>query len=264
MLSPALLDKYLQRIKLATELTTTRQLLDEIHYSHLTNIPFENIDITLGKDITLSEQVILDKVLNKRRGGFCYELNYSLYLLLITIGFDVTMLSARVFNGSSYGPEFDHSLLLINLDGEQIIADVGFGDSFQLPFPIDGSVHKEGMNFYKVDNEEGVYTLWKSTDGDEWLPLYIFTLALRKLSEFEDMCVHQQTSSESNFTKGMVCTVPIENGRKTLSGNKMITTVNGVKSEQTIDNEALFYQLLENTFGIELNDNALLFNKVSA
>lgn len=263
MLSPELLDKYLQRIKLTTELTATRPLLDEIHYSHLINIPFENIDITLGNRIELSERVILDKVLNKRRGGFCYELNFSLYLLLKTIGFDVTLLSARVFNGSGYGEEFDHLLLLVNLNAEQIIVDVGFGDSFQLPFPIDGSVHKQEMSYYKVDNEQDVQTLWKSSDGEQWLPLYIFTLTPRRLSEFEQMCIHHQTSLESSFTKGLVCTVPVKNGRKTLSGNKMITTVNGVKTKQTIDNEALFYQLLKNTFGIELNDNALLFNKVS-
>ena len=261
MLSPELLDKYLQRIKLTTELTVSRELLIEIHQAHLANIPFENIDITLGKPIELSEDVILKKVLDDNRGGFCYELNFALYLLLSAIGFNVTLLSARVFNGSGYGKEYDHLLLLVDLDGEQIIVDVGFGDSFQLPFSINGSVHKESTGFYKVNDNEDVYTLWKSLDDKDWLPLYIFTSTPRKLAEFEDMCVHQQTSSESNFTKGMVCTVPVENGRKTLSGNKMITTIDGVRTEQTIDNEALFYQLLNNTFGIELNDDAMVFSK---
>jgi arylamine N-acetyltransferase len=95
-------------------------------------VPFENLDIPLGHPIVLSLPSFYDKIVRRRRGGFCYELNGLFGWLLEQLGFAVLMLSALVFHGVPPGPEFDHLVLLIEME-ERLIADVGFGDSFLEP-----------------------------------------------------------------------------------------------------------------------------------
>lgn len=263
MLSKEQLINYLTRVGMTDPPTITRQFLNDVHLAHLSSIPFENLDITLGRVIELSQPTIINKLLNKQRGGFCYELNYAFYLLLKTIGFDVTLLSGRVFSGNEYGKEFDHLLLLITISDKKLIADVGFGDSFHMPIPIDGSIYEQGNHYYSVEQKEGIYTLSKSTDGNDWQPQYLFSLVPRVLSDFDEMCMHQQTSPESHFTKNAVCTMAFGSDRKTLSGKKLITTINNLKTEKYIENEAEFYQVLSSIFSVELDDDGKLFEKVN-
>jgi N-hydroxyarylamine O-acetyltransferase len=97
------------------------------------SVPFENLDIALCRKIVCDEDAFLRKIVERRRGGFCYELNGAFSGLLRAIGFDVTLLSARVpREDGSDGPEFDHLTLKVDLD-EPWLADVGFGDSFLEP-----------------------------------------------------------------------------------------------------------------------------------
>lgn len=131
---------YLQRIHYPGSLTPDADrssidrpsidLLRSIHRAHLFTVPFENLDIHLGRQIVCDEERILRKIVNEHRGGFCYELNGAFAALLRALGFRVTLLSARVAReGGGYGPEFDHLTLGVDLD-EPWLADVGFGEGF--------------------------------------------------------------------------------------------------------------------------------------
>src|SRR6187397_3354830 len=103
---------YLQRINYRGEQTPTAATLRELHRAHLLTVPFENLDIHLGRPIVLEQGALFDKIVRRRRGGFCYELNGLFAALLYKLGFDVTMLSAGVARADgSYGPEFDHLTL---------------------------------------------------------------------------------------------------------------------------------------------------------
>jgi arylamine N-acetyltransferase len=100
-------------------------------------VPFENLDISLGRKIICDESRFLHKIVNERRGGFCYEMNGAFAELLRALGFKVTLLSARVSGGDgSEGPEFDHLALRVDLD-QPWLADVGFGDSFVEPLLLE-------------------------------------------------------------------------------------------------------------------------------
>ncbi len=100
-------------------------------------MPFENLDIVARTPISLDLEAIHEKVVTRRRGGFCYELNGLFAWLLEQLGYDVTRLSARTVEGidGELGPEFDHLVLQVDL-AEPWLADVGFGDTFRTPLPL--------------------------------------------------------------------------------------------------------------------------------
>src|SRR5712692_598787 len=105
---------YLRRIDHAGPIAPTRETLHSLHRAHMFAVPFENLDIHLGRKIVCDEGRFLHKIVNERRGGFCYELNGALAALLRALGFQVTLLSARVGrDDGSDGPEFDHLTLRV-------------------------------------------------------------------------------------------------------------------------------------------------------
>jgi len=130
---------YLHRIHYRGPLAPTAETLRALHLAHHLAVPFENLDIHLGQPIILDEARFYDKIVRRRRGGFCYELNGLFAALLRELGFDVTTLSARVIDTQPgmIGPEFDHLVLLVQLE-ERWLADVGFGDSFRETAPSPG------------------------------------------------------------------------------------------------------------------------------
>src|SRR4029079_6891403 len=110
--------KYLERINYQGGAEATIEVLNALQKKHLLSVPFETLDIYYKIPIGLNPGNIFEKVVIKRRGGFCYELNSLFYELLRAIGFDVKMISARVFNQQQkvFSPEFDHLAIIANLD----------------------------------------------------------------------------------------------------------------------------------------------------
>ncbi len=114
----------------------TVDTLRELHLRHLRTVPFENLSIHLGEEIVLDEKRLLDKIVAGRRGGFCYELNGAFGALLAALGYDVTLLAARVYGGGGrLGIPYDHlaALRVRTVDGDDWLADVGFGVHCHLP-----------------------------------------------------------------------------------------------------------------------------------
>lgn len=128
---------YLERIGLDGKPEPEAGTLRELHRAHLLAVPFENLDIHLGRRIVLDVAALERKIVGERRGGFCYELNGAFSALLGAIGYQVSLLEARVrkADGSGFGPPFDHLLLRVRCPGspQEWLADVGFGDSYLEP-----------------------------------------------------------------------------------------------------------------------------------
>src|ERR1044071_5516542 len=134
----SMIDTYLARIGYNGPRTPSPEVLKSLHEHHLLTVPFENLDIHLGREIVPDEQRILDKIVRQRRGGFCYELNGAFAALLRALGFDVELLSARVPRADgTTSPEFDHMTLLVHAGGERWLPHVGFGECFLHPKRID-------------------------------------------------------------------------------------------------------------------------------
>lgn len=250
-----LIDTYLQRINYTGPLDPTAETLAGLQEAHLLTVPFENLDIHLGRPISPDEALIYNKVIGQRRGGFCYELNGLFAVLLRELGFDVTLLSARVYRGEGrFGREFDHLTLLIQLK-ERWLADVGFGDSFREPLRLDEPGEQEQpMGAYRLTNTGDEWVYWARDEAMTWQPQYQFTLQPRHLADFAGMCHFQQTSPESHFTRQRICSIATPQGRHSLSDMKLIVTENGRREERELASQAEYESVLREQFGVELND----------
>jgi N-hydroxyarylamine O-acetyltransferase len=243
---------YLDRIAYSGPTEPTAENLRALHRAHLLAVPFENLDISLGRKIVADESAILRKIVDLRRGGFCYELNGAFAALLRALGFPVTLLSARVARESGgEGPEFDHLTLRVDLE-EAWLADVGFGDSFLEPLRLEpGTEQVDPAGMFRLIEDGSRWYMQKSEpDGSCWKPQYSFSIQPRRLEEFSAMCLFHQTSSESSFTQKRICSRATAEGRITVSEMKLIVTCNGQREERRLNSAEEWSSTLREQFGI--------------
>lgn len=248
------LEKYLDRISYTGRRDVSAATLRALHRAHMLAVPFENLDNHLGRRIVLEEEKVVHKIVDRRRGGICYELNGAFCGLLRAMGFSVSMLSAGVARDEGgFDPPYDHMALLVRLE-ERWLADVGFGDSFLEPLLLDDRNEQlQGAEAYRLVDADG-YVIVERRKVDEWKPEYRFTLEPHEYSDFADMCHYHQTSPESIFTRRRACTRATEDGRITVSEMRLIVTANGEKQERELANHAEWHSALREYFGVELEN----------
>lgn len=225
--------------------------LKSLQRRHLMSVPFENLDIHWKRPIVPDVSKFREKIVGARRGGFCYELNGLFNELLRSIGFETRMVSARVFNGTGHGPEFDHAAIIVRVGDEEYLADVGFGAFTTEPLRfVVGEKQQDQAGIFVIRKFDDEYFEVAKQDESTWRSEYIFKDVARELSEFAEMCDFQQYSPESHFRKGKLCSIMTETGRKTLTDKSFIITTRGEKKETPVNSDAEFYELLEREFGI--------------
>jgi N-hydroxyarylamine O-acetyltransferase len=244
-------DQYLHRIGYTGPHTPTAETLRALHRAHMLSVPFETLDIALGRPIVLDESALFEKIVTQRRGGFCYELNGLFAWLLRTLGFRVDRLNARVYESATPGPEFDHMALLVHLE-QRWLTDVGFGDCFHEPLLLDeaGEQNRNGYG-YRITPSARWWLLTERKPPADWQPSYDFDLQPRDLREYDAMCRYQQTSPDSIFTQKRVCSRATPAGRISLSNQRLILTHNGTRTERELS-EAEYSAALRAHFGITL------------
>jgi N-hydroxyarylamine O-acetyltransferase len=242
-------DAYLDRIGYEGSKAPTADTLRRLHRAHMMAVPFENLDIHLRVPIVLSVPAFYEKIVARRRGGFCYELNGLFAWLLTELGYRVELLSARVMSAGRLSPEFDHMLILVACEGRWI-ADVGFGDSTLTPLRAEPAFEAEGDG-YSVVQKQGAWTMQRRR-GEVVEPQYVFTLNPHRLDEFEPRCLYQQTSPESHFTQNTICSLATPGGRVTLSGGRLIVTTGELREERQVSSAETYRSMLKSEFGIEL------------
>ena len=249
---------YLERIGFEGTPEPDAETLRELHRAHLLAVPFENLDIHIGRRIVLDVAALERKIVGERRGGFCYELNGAFSALLGAIGYQVSMLEARVRkgDGKSFGPPFDHLLLRVRCPGspEDWLADIGFGDSFLEPLRLlVGSEQADPTGSYRIEEADGDLELRRrSADSGAWDAEHRFGTYAHELASFQAMCRYHQTSPRSPFTQRRVCSLATPTGRLTLRDDRLIVTDAGRRSERPIDGEAAFREALLEHFGVRL------------
>lgn len=241
---------YLDRIGIARPASPDLAGLRALQSAHLRTVPFENLSIHLDEPYSLELDDLIDKIVTRRRGGFCYELNGAFAALLTSLGYRVTLLAARVFNGTKPGPLFDHLALRVDLD-EPWLADVGFGDFADEPLRLDerGAQHDGGGIFEIVPAPGGFGDLDVLPKGDQG---YRLTARPYELEDFIPTCWWQTTSPQSHFTKSPVCSMRTETGRVTISGAKLIHTVHGERIERLLDDDERL-AAYSDLFGVKLD-----------
>lgn len=245
---------YLDRLNYHGPVTPTLETLRALHLQHMLTAPFENLDIHLGRRIVLDEEEFFDKVVTRRRGGFCYELNGLFAVLLRELGFNVSLLSAGVYEAEHdrFGPDTDHLTLLVQLE-ERWLADVGFGDSFCEPLRLDETgIQIQNGVAYRVSCDGDEWKMMTQNADGKWADGYRFTLKPRRLYDFTYGCHYMQTSPDTSFTRKRICSRATPEGRVTLSDMKLIITANGGREERLLADEAEYRAVLEEHFGIAL------------
>nr|WP_208295165.1 arylamine N-acetyltransferase [Serratia plymuthica] len=230
--------------------------LQQLHRCHMLSVPFENLSIIYRQGIHLEESALFNKIVERNRGGFCYELNRLFAALLKDIGFNVQFISGEIrARDGSFGAPFDHMALKVELD-QPYLVDVGFGDSFLTPLKITTTEQQpQTSGTFHLEQEGETYYL-ERRNGDNRShakTLYRFTLQAREPSEFDGMCHYHSTSPQSHFTQRLVCSRPTENGRVTLSENKLIITEDHQRHESTLHSEDERRATLMRYFGIDLD-----------
>lgn len=243
---------YLKRISYTGSLDPTAGTLRALQVAHLLTVPFENLSIHAGEPIVLETEALFTKIVERRRGGFCYEANGLFAALLRALGFDVRMLSAEVANAEgSFGPAFDHMALMVTLQ-QRWLVDVGFGDSFREPLLLDERGEQvQGRRAFHILPDGPYLILMQRDDGDEWKPQYRFTLRPHEYADYAEMCRYHQTSTQSHFTRARICSRATGEGRITLSEMRFIKTSDeGVREERTLESQEEYAAALLEHFGI--------------
>ncbi|HEX9994799.1 MAG TPA: arylamine N-acetyltransferase [Acidimicrobiales bacterium] len=245
---------YLARVGVERRAAT----LTALHLAHRHAVPFENLDIHLGEPVSLDLDRIVDKVVRRRRGGFCYEHNLLFAAALTALGHEVGLLSASMWNPTAgrWNPPFDHLALEVDDGGRAVLADVGSGRGFLVPLPFDGGgwvEHPAG----------GAHRLVPEPGGDGWVvqqraargepvePGFRFERAHHEPGDFAAMCHHQQTSPESVFTTGWVCTMARPGGgRLTVRNGLLVEEWPGHREERPLAGPDELERVLVERFGM--------------
>ena len=239
-------DAYLARIGYTGPRDPSAETLAALHRAHMLAVPFENLDLHLGRRNVIDAERNYEKIVRDRRGGWCFELNGTFARLLERLGFAVTRYSASVVLSEPGTPDFAHLTLRVDLD-RPWLADVGFGDSFTEPLALDEpGDQRRSDHAYRLDRTDGKVLLRQ--DGR---PQYVFALAPREMHEFQGMCKALQTPPE-HFTDAPVCSRLTEDGRISLAGMRLITTTGTDRDERDLADDAERRAVLRDLFGIDL------------
>jgi N-hydroxyarylamine O-acetyltransferase len=267
-LSEGDLAAYFQRIGFAGEARPDRATLAALVSAHVGRIPFENLNPFLGLPVLLSPEALVDKLVRQRRGGYCYEQNGLFAQVLETIGFDFLPLSARVLwmqSDDAITPR-THKLLLVNLPGGQVLADVGFGGAVcsgildLIPDTPQTTPH-ERFRLLKLDGE------WRQQIEirREWRTTYRFDLSPQ--FPIDDELGNWWTSANpaSHFTQGLTVARSPAGRRQALRNFEYTVHVPGQSSEKRqVETPEAVCDILESEFGIEPPDRDALLSRLAA
>jgi N-hydroxyarylamine O-acetyltransferase len=253
------IDRYLDRIGYRGPLTPSLATLERLHRAHLGAIPYENLDIHLGRPMPIGVGPAFRKLVDARRGGWCYEMNGLFGWALGALGFRVRRVAGTVFRPDGSRLEGDHLVLLVDLD-RTYLADVGFGDGPLDPLPLaEGTYRVEGFEF-RLERR-----------GDRWLfhnheqggaRGFDFALEPRELEWFGPRCHELQTSPSSGFVQKTVCQQPRAGGIVTLRGAVLTRLGSAGLEQRVVAGAAEYGQVLEREFGLRIPEVESLWGRV--
>ncbi|MFH8992624.1 arylamine N-acetyltransferase [Streptomyces sp. NPDC017940] len=252
---------YLGRIGYGGEVKPDLATLRALHRAHVDSVPFENLEIMLGRPVLLDLAALQDKMVRQRRGGYCYEQNLLFAAALERIGFTVKGLAARVRAGASSTRAVTHMLLDVEADGEHWHCDVGFGaDGLLEPVPLrtgaamPQDVRQGEWRYGVAAEEEGVRVL-RTERSDGWFDLYAHTTARCLPVDYVVMNHYSSTHPGSPFVRRPVLQRAGFDVRRRLIGARLTRTrPDGSVDEREVPVDELRLTMLRE-FGVELDDD---------
>ena len=246
-------EKYFERIGLSSEPALSPEFLAALQLAHVTTVPYENLDILLGQPIDLSVDAVYRKVVENRRGGYCFELNALLAALLRDLGFSVRDYLGRFLKGESGIPLRRHRIIGVMLDGVECILDVGLGQSGpRIPLVLaEGLVQEQFGESYRFERDVELGWVLLQLRGEEWQRLYSFTTEHQYEVDFIEPSFYCERHPESPFNKKEIVALKTIDGRRTIDGRsfKVFSGETLISIEENMSDERLI-EVLRNEFGI--------------
>ncbi|HYH29641.1 MAG TPA: arylamine N-acetyltransferase [Pseudonocardia sp.] len=240
---------HLARIGATRPSAPTSAALAALHRAHMRSVPFEDYDIHTGSSISLHLPDVYDKVVRRRRGGYCYELNGLFAALLRELGFGVTLVSAfPLEDDGTQGPAFDHLRLLVDAVDGRWIADVGNGAGWTRPVPRRPGVHGD----VQVHRDGDLWWTSERGSGGRWERSWAWTTQPRELADFADRNRYQQYDAGSDFVRRRIAVLATEGGRISLL-NGVFTEIEGDRRTDRPASPSEEWALLADRFGIVLD-----------
>jgi N-hydroxyarylamine O-acetyltransferase len=249
---PLDLNAYLARIDYTGERQPTLDVLNALHLAHATHIPFENLDILLGRPIRLDLASLQAKLVSGRRGGYCFEHNLLFCAVLESLEYVVKPLAARVRLGEPRLRARTHMLLMVTVNDSPLIADVGFGGGGLLhPIPL---VEAQPVRHYNWDYRlvrEGIGWVLQSRSDTQWMDLYTFTLDRQYPIDYEVANYYVSTHPGSQFTQGLFVQQATPEARFFLNEETLtVDRGSGTKTVQTLATNDERLAVLAETFDL--------------
>lgn len=243
-------DAYLRRLGLAGPVQPDLETLERLQRAHLTAVPFENLDVYARRPVETDPSQVVAKVVERGRGGWCFELNGAFAALLEAVGYEVTRLAATVLFGSG-APMPTHLALEVALDRPYLV-DVGFGDTFIRPLALDTEQRQDGGTgeFSLVRDDGSITLISHGADGTE-VAEYRFDRSDHDLGDFEEASLHLRTTPGLQWTETRFATRLLDQGpdRVTLLGDRIKFRRDGAWTEESVEDEQ-WETLLEEWFGL--------------
>ena len=248
------IEAYLHRIIFSGATDVSLDTLVRLHHAHFHTIPFENFDILLGRGIDIVPQAVFNKLVRKKRGGYCFELNGLFLQALQALGFKARALLARVhLTGTPSGR--GHQLELVSIDGREWLADVGFGlNSPREPIPmeLDRPITTDGRTMRLTDGGH-FGTMFQALEDGKWKDLYSFDLGYVFPADIAYGNHYTSTHPDAFFTYSRVAGLPFPGGGITLLDRILKITTNGKEEVQTLPDSPAYLDALKKHFSIELD-----------
>lgn len=242
------IDRYLERIGLKRQ-DPDEVFLRDLQWHHLLEVPYENIDMYRGIPLRFETDDLYEKIVGRRRGGVCFELNFLFGDLLRGLGYTVRSVSAYVPSGTRNPME--HALSLVTVGDREWVADVGFQTGFRTPLQMTDSVQNDGRRDYRIEKMEGAYRIRHRRPDGRWGDDYVFTREERTREQHRAICNWFCTAPESKYHKGLYCFRETPGGRVAFQKDELVIQNYGRSETRKVQTEPERREMLRRIFGLE-------------
>lgn len=245
---------YLERIGYSGEVSVTKACLDELIYLHQCNVPFECLD-TYQTDFVpaLDKDSLFDKIVTRRRGGFCFELNGLFVLLLRALGFDAYSVACRVAANRTDLGNISHRASIVRLEGKEYVVDVGLGGPMAA-FAVEISEERQTVHdetFWVEDAPGGWKMICRLNEEGNRHPTVLFAPLVLVPKDFEVFCQYMLSNPEGPFRTRRTVNRRTANGHMNITNNMFTVQTDGEKEIREFTEEEL-PEILGSYFGMNI------------
>jgi N-hydroxyarylamine O-acetyltransferase len=257
------LASYLERIGYKGPVAATLDCLTQVHRRQAFTIPYENLDVQLGRPLDFDTQRIFEKMVVRRRGGWCYEIHQILLWALKEIGFDAMLVTAGIYRHEKGDTMLgNHTAILVNLDQQTYLADLGLGDGIRDPIPLREGTYQQGSLSFRLERVDDGY--WRFHNHELGYPnKFDFQQEPADRQTLVDHSQHLQTSDESIFVQNLVCQIMQPASVTCLTGRVLRHKLPSGTTKSVISADE-FEPTIATVFGIRDAELATLWPQVEA